>query len=60
MCITCGCVVGGAVIWLFFFLLLQLPVTCGAVATAGLAGRFFPRTAAELAAAGGALTVTGL
>ncbi|TNN80808.1 hypothetical protein EYF80_008813 [Liparis tanakae] len=34
----------------------NLPVTCGAVATAGLAGRFFPRTAAELAAAGGALT----
>lgn len=45
---------------LFFLLLAQ--ILCGAATTVRLTvpGRFFPRTAAELAASGGAFIVIGI
>lgn len=48
------------IVCLFFLLLAQ--VLCGAATTVRLTvpGRFFPRTAAELAATGGALIVIGI
>lgn len=55
---TCGCEVGDIVC--LFFLVLG-PVLCGAATTVRLTvpGRFFPRTAAELADTSGALIVIG-
>lgn len=57
--VTCCCAVDD-IVGLFFLLLV--PVLCGAATTVRLTvpGRFFPRTAAELAATAGALIVIGI
>lgn len=56
---TCCCDVDDIVC---LFLLLLAQVLCGAATTVRfmVPGRFFPRTAAELAATGGALIVIGI